>query len=202
MNGFSRSQTAALVLVTVMLLSFFGWRQYTRSHQSPETKRFFPMGVIIQVSGKVRAPGTYSFAEPITVGQAVVRAGGLYPGLRLEPQEASLTVGHGRHVSIMASGKTFAHARLAWMSVPNRLVLRIPLDVNGASAAELALVPGISQPLARRIVNQRIRLAGFSRLEDLRTVDGIGPAGLRRLRQYLTVGSSSAGSEQRAASSK
>jgi len=143
------------------------------------------MGVIVQVGGKVGRPGTYSFGQPVTVSQAVIRAGGLDPGLKLEPQEAGLPVGHGRHVSILVDGKGIAHPRVGWMSVPHRLALGVAVDVNQASAAELDLVPGISQALAQRIVDQRNSLGGFSRLEDLRFVDGIGPAGLKRLRQYL-----------------
>jgi competence protein ComEA len=49
-------------------------------------------------------------------------------------------------------------------------------------------VPGITQTLAERIVAQRNRLGGFSKLEDLRAVKGIGPVTLKRLRPSLTVG--------------
>jgi competence protein ComEA len=76
---------------------------------------------------------------------------------------------------------------MGWMAVPSRLVLGELLDVNLASTAELAQVPGISQRLAERIAAQRNRLGGFSRLEDLRAVRGIGPISLKRLRKYLTV---------------
>jgi competence protein ComEA len=189
MNRFSRSQNAILILVALLLLSLYGWRHYSGFRQSLQPERVLPVGVIVQVSGKVRAPGTYSFDREVTVSQAVIRAGGLHPSLRLEPREASLPVSHGRHVSVVADGKGIAHPRLGWMSVPNRLVLGVPVDVNLASAAELAQVPGISELLAERIVDQRNRLDGFSRLEDLRLVDGVGPVSLSRLRQYLTVSS-------------
>ncbi len=184
---FSRSQAATLVLVAFLLLSLYGWRHYSRLSQSSACGELFPMGVIVQVGGKVGCPGTYSFGQPVTVSQAVIRAGGLDPGLKLEPQEAGLPVGHGRLVSILVDSKTIAHPCVGWMSVPHRLVLGVAVDVNQASAAELALVPGISPGLAQRIVDQRNSLGGFSLLEDLRFVDGIGPASLRRLRGYLTV---------------
>jgi len=182
---FSRSQAATLVLVTFLLLSLYGWRHYSRLSQSSSCGQLFPMGVIVQVGGKVGCPGTYSFGQPVTVAQAVIRAGGLVPGLKLEPQEAGLPVGHGRHVSLLGDSKGIAYPRVGWMSVPHRLVLGVAVDVNQASAAELDLVPGISQGLAQRIVDQRNSLGGFSRLEDLRFVDGIGPASLKRLRRYL-----------------
>jgi competence protein ComEA len=73
------------------------------------------------------------------------------------------------------------------MVVSSRLALGVPLDLNQTSAAELAQVPGITQTLAERIVAQRNRLGGFSKLEDLRAVKGIGPVTLKRLRPFLTV---------------
>jgi competence protein ComEA len=74
------------------------------------------------------------------------------------------------------------------MDVSSRLGLGVPLDLNQASAAELAQVPGITQTLAERIMAQRNRLGGFSKMEDLRAVKGIGPVTIKRLREYLTVG--------------
>ena len=73
------------------------------------------------------------------------------------------------------------------MGVSSRLALGVPLDLNQASAAELAQVPGITPTLAQRIVAQRDRLNGFSRLEDLGAVKGIGPVTIERLRPSLIV---------------
>jgi DNA uptake protein ComE-like DNA-binding protein len=42
--------------------------------------------------------------------------------------------------------------------------------------------------MAERIVTQRNRLSGFSKFEDLGLVKGIGPVTLKRLQEYLTVG--------------
>ena len=78
--------------------------------------------------------------------------------------------------------------RLGWMEVSSRLALGVPLNLNQASVAELAQVPGITQTLAERIVAQRNLLGGFSKVEDIRAVKGIGPVTLKRLQPSLTVG--------------
>ena len=49
-------------------------------------------------------------------------------------------------------------------------------------------MPGITPVLAEGVVARRQSLGGFSKLEELRTVKGIGAVTLKRLRQYLTVG--------------
>lgn len=99
-----------------------------------------------------------------------------------------MEVAHARRVHITATGDGFARLSLGWMEVSSRLALGVPLDLNQASAGELAEVPGITQTLAEGIVAQRDRLGGFSKLEDLRAVKGIGPVTLKRLRPSLTVG--------------
>ena len=69
------------------------------------------------------------------------------------------------------------------VAVPADLTFQI--DVNRADWPELALLPGVGESLARRIVDARERDGFFSNHEDLRRVKGIGPRTLDRLRPYL-----------------
>jgi len=78
--------------------------------------------------------------------------------------------------------------KLGWMAVPIRLALGVPLDINQASVADLTQVPGINDELADRIVALRVRRGGFSKLDNLCEVKGIGPATVRRLKPYLALG--------------
>jgi len=68
-----------------------------------------------------------------------------------------------------------------------RLVLGLPLDLNRASAAELALVPGLSPRLGEAVVADRERRGPFASVHDLERVKGIGPARLGRARPHLEV---------------
>jgi competence protein ComEA len=74
------------------------------------------------------------------------------------------------------------------MAVPIRLALGVPLDINQASVTELSQVPGINYKLADAIVALRVRRGGFTKLENLCEVKGIGPATVRRLKPYLILG--------------
>lgn len=60
-----------------------------------------------------------------------------------------------------------------------------PLDLNHASVALLRTVPGISRPLAARIVEHRTHTAPFSSVDDLAQIDGIDAEKLRVLRPFL-----------------
>jgi len=67
-------------------------------------------------------------------------------------------------------------------------LLMQPLDLNQASRQELRLLPGVGDKLAERIVEYRRLRGGFRNVEELRSVAGIGPVTLARLRNWVTVG--------------
>ena len=190
MNSFSRSQALVVLLMSLLLMSVYGWSRYTQHSESRKPPQLRTKYVFIQVAGKVKNPGIYSFSKAVTIAQVVARAGGLLSPLRQVDQSAwsQAQIGNGRRVQITADPRGFASQRLEWMGVPVRLALGVPLDVNQATVAELTQVPGINHKLANGIVALRFRKGGFSKLENLCEVKGIGPATVRRLNPYLTLG--------------
>ena len=62
-----------------------------------------------------------------------------------------------------------------------------PVDVNLATAAEFARLPGVGPALAARIIELRGRDGPFASVDDLRRVRGVGDATLARLRPRLAV---------------
>ncbi len=65
-----------------------------------------------------------------------------------------------------------------------------PLDVNTASAEELAQIPALSLALARQIVLYRTTTGPYATLDALRAVEGMTETVLQAARPYLTAGSS------------
>jgi competence protein ComEA len=65
------------------------------------------------------------------------------------------------------------------------IAIEFQVDVNRADWPELALLPGIGEQLAKRIVNDRAGNGPFRDLDDLRRVRGIGPRTLDAMRPYL-----------------
>jgi predicted flap endonuclease-1-like 5' DNA nuclease len=74
--------------------------------------------------------------------------------------------------------------RVGRMSGGDIEALGLPVDLDSASADELASLPGIGPELARRIVAGR----PYRDVDDLLRVDGIGPARLSALRPRARVG--------------
>ena len=61
------------------------------------------------------------------------------------------------------------------------------IDLNAATAEELERLPSIGPSLAARIVAHRAARGGFSTVNQVREVPGIGPVIFERVRDRLTV---------------
>lgn len=78
---------------------------------------------------------------------------------------------------------------------PSGRIIRLetrPIDLNAASAEELALLPGIGPHLAARIVEDRARNGPYRSLEDLARVRGVGPVILQGIADEAIVGTDGA----------
>lgn len=62
-----------------------------------------------------------------------------------------------------------------------------PLDLNSATATQLATLPGIGPVTAEAIVASRTEQGPFTTVDELTRVSGIGPARLANLRSHVTV---------------
>ena len=63
-----------------------------------------------------------------------------------------------------------------------------PLDLNRATGAQLARLPGVGPGLAQRIIEERERQGRFDSPDALRRILGLGPKKLAMLRELVTVG--------------
>lgn len=62
-----------------------------------------------------------------------------------------------------------------------------PVNINTASVAELARLPGVGQVIALRIVRHRERSGLFRKVDELLVIRGISQKKLEKLRPLVTV---------------
>jgi competence protein ComEA len=65
------------------------------------------------------------------------------------------------------------------------LAAEFQIDLNSAEWTEFTTLPEIGSAMAHRIVDYRKQHGPFRSLDDLRSVKGIGPKTMERLRPYL-----------------
>ena len=71
---------------------------------------------------------------------------------------------------------------------PDSLLEGEIININTASAADLQRLPGIGAGRAEAIIAYRKERGPFSRPEELRRVDGIGPGIFEAVQPYITTG--------------
>jgi len=62
-----------------------------------------------------------------------------------------------------------------------------PVNLNTATAAQIATLPGIGPKAAERIIEYRQKTGGFKKIEELMNVKGIGEKSFLKLKALITV---------------
>jgi competence protein ComEA len=201
LDSLSRAELTGLVIVVAITLVGAGlW--YLRSLPKPvaiaasspaagasgsgaATANASPTGppIIVDVTGWVREPGVYGFAQGDRVIDAVERAGGAKPNADLSGLNLAAPLTDGTQVVVPKSGGAAVGATgSAGGATTGGL-----LNINTASAADFESLSGIGEVLAAAIVDYRTQNGPFASVDDLEDVSGIGPATLEEIRDQITV---------------
>ncbi|VAW38482.1 hypothetical protein MNBD_DELTA02-381 [hydrothermal vent metagenome] len=77
---------------------------------------------------------------------------------------------------------------LPGLTSAGRFIMSGRIDINTADAEGLSLLPGIGRGIAAKIIKQRAALGGFSSIDELRGVEGIGERRLAAIKRSLRAG--------------
>jgi len=135
--------------------------------------------VTVHVIGAVRTPGVYELPLGSRVNDAVERAGGLSIMADLSGTNLARKLVDGEQVNIPK--------RLVGVRENQPIATPAIIDLNLASAEQLAGLPGISLDLAKAIVAHRRRIGQFADVNQLLEVKGIGERKLAAIKRRLRV---------------
>jgi competence protein ComEA len=62
------------------------------------------------------------------------------------------------------------------------------VNLNTATSAQIATLPGVGEKVAQRIIEYREKNGGFTKVEQLMNVKGIGEKSFLKLKALVTVG--------------
>lgn len=187
-----REIRAIILLVVILTLSSVFWivRHFQPMWfmgepdlivEPPESAAEPPTEITVHVVGEVKHPGLYSLPIGARVTDALQAAGGPTDDADLDLLNQAAVLADGRQVRVPAR-QTVAQA-----AAPSPGSTRVPIPLNLATQAQLEQIPGIGPTMAQRILEYRARQGGFSSIEELTEVRGIGPKTLERLREWLVI---------------
>jgi competence protein ComEA len=140
--------------------------------------------LFVHVSGAVRAPGLFELVAGSRVADAVELAGGATERAQVDSLNLAELLADGMKVHVPEEGEMVSGAPMTGGVSPSPAPV---IDINLADVAMLETIPGIGPTRAAAIVSYREQAGGFDSVDQLLEVQGIGPATLEALREYVTV---------------
>lgn len=182
MQRFIMIVCAALLFVPVVIKS--------RTNQETAVRTAFRAlssgGVPVKVSGEVLHSGIYNVPANSLAAGVIKMADPLQPTKQYTADSsAARPLLNGAAVRLLKQPGGHLLLTVGEMSVSERLVLGVPLDISTMNDADFELLPGIGPALARRISVYRQKNGGMMRVEDLAAVDGIGEKKYRIMLNYF-----------------
>ncbi len=140
--------------------------------------------VTVDVAGKVRRPGIAVLDAGARVVDALEAAGGARPGVDLSTLNLARVLVDGEQILVGARSvpTTLAPAATPAPGVGGPLV-----SLNAATETELETLPEVGPVTAAAIVSWRTEHGGFTAIDELLEVDGIGDATLAVIAPFVTV---------------
>ena len=163
-----------------------------------------PEPVIVQVVGEVLAPGVYEFNAQDRVFTAVEAAGGATSKADIGKINLAAFVKDGSRIlvpSVLPSPLPAPPIQIQYDGAGNLSNSTVdtssfvetpvptagPIDLNVATIDQLISLPGIGETRANQIINRRDALGGFTTLEQLLEISGIGHMTIESIRPLVVV---------------
>lgn len=138
-----------------------------------------PTPLLVHVAGAVRHPGLVALPAGARVIDAITAAGGPTGSADQGAINLAARVTDGQQVVVPKRGAAPAGSAAAPAA-------SAPISLSTATAEQLETLPRIGPALAARIVAYRDAHGGFSSVDELGEVGGIGPKTLAGLKDLVT----------------
>lgn len=145
------------------------------------TSSSVPTSLLVHAAGAVQRPGVYELPSGSRVTDLIDAAGGPTADADVDQLNLAAPVVDGERVYVPRVGEVVTTA------VAGADASSGPLDLNTATLEQLDELPGVGPATAQAIIDERDRRGGFTSVDDLLDVRGIGPAKLEGLRDLVRV---------------
>jgi len=143
-----------------------------------------PGTVTVDVAGKVRRPGIVVLDAGARVTDALAAAGGARKGVDLTPLNLARVLVDGEQIVVGGPARPPAAAGAATGTGGAAGPL---VNLNTAGQTELESLPEVGPVTAQSIIAWRDAHGGFTSVDELLEVDGIGAKTLEQITPHVTV---------------
>ena len=143
--------------------------------------------VTVHVAGAVRRPGVYRLAAGARVDDALRSAGGPRDRADLTAVNLAAKLEDGRQVIVPERAAAGGGGAAGAAPAVSSSAAGAPINLNTATLLQLDTLDGVGPGIAQRILDYREQHGGFSRVEELGEVPGIGAKRLATLTPLVTV---------------
>ena len=141
--------------------------------------------VTVDVAGKVRRPGIAVLDAGARVIDAIKAAGGARPGVDLTTLNLARLLVDGEQIVVGVAAPTGVAGAAA--PIPPGATTGPLVNLNTADQTLLETLPDVGPVTAEAIIAWRTEHGGFTAVDELLEVDGIGDATLATLTPHVTV---------------
>ena len=124
----------------------------------------------VSISGAINNPGSYNVSKGDKLSKLIEMAGGLKENA--DPKAYNLDI-------LVENGVNYY---IAYSSDDNSKV-----SINTATIAALDSLPGIGNVIASRIVSYRNKNGGFSTIEEIKEVSGVGDSLFEQIKDLICL---------------
>ncbi len=145
---------------------------------------------VVHVVGAVRRPGVYRLRLGQRVEDAIRRAGGARGNTDLQAINLAAKIADGQQVVVprrAAAGAATGGGGVGAAVSGGGTASSAPINLNSATAEQLDTLDGVGPATVQKILEYRAQHGGFSSVDDLAQVSGIGPKKLEALKAQVTV---------------
>ncbi|MBV9487326.1 MAG: helix-hairpin-helix domain-containing protein [Frankiaceae bacterium] len=136
--------------------------------------------IVVDVGGRVRHPGLVTLPPGARVADALAAAGGPLRHREIATLDLAAHVADGQ---LLLIGKSDSSPTGAAPTTPSSAA---PVSLNTATLENLETLPGVGPVTAQKILDWRTAHSGFTSIEQLQQVSGIGPATYAELSPLVT----------------
>lgn len=191
---------AVLVVVMIVLVIYIAEKKQSNQHIIPAEELWEKesveeadknsleeeqsMYIVVDVKGAVKRPGVYECLEGERVRDVLQQAGGILEEGEKNAINLAMKLADEMVIYVPFQGEEVEQHFIELISEEKETEL---ININKATQAELETLPGVGPSKAQLIIEFRETNGGFSSVEEIKKISGIGDKTFEKLEKYIKV---------------